>query len=159
MTDETEKTLDSRVGGLEKRVGDLEVTTAATSVDVLAAALEARAAATLGKQVHEAVFGQVEEAGGLRAKIDDVHGALFGSDATPGVRGKVDKMYQVFDTAENALRIIGKVGDAAVRISDVIEKRPKTTAVAAVGSAVSYGMLTTGKVPEWIMSAIKMLIA
>lgn len=75
---------------------------------------------------------------------------------TETIHAQSDEMYAAYITARNAIRIMAKVGDGAVWVSDVVEKRPKTLLVLAVISGASYGFLSTGRVPEWLIHAAKL---
>jgi hypothetical protein len=72
---------------------------------------------------------------------------------------KLEDMYFVFNTTRNGLRMLGKIGDGVMYVSDHVEKRPKTLLIAGVLSAGGYSFITTGKLPDWIMDIARALIS
>lgn len=76
---------------------------------------------------------------------------------TATIHAQSDEMYTAYVTARNAIRVMAKVGDGMIWVSDVVEKRPKTLLVLAVASGASYGFLSTGRVPEWFIHVVKLL--
>lgn len=69
------------------------------------------------------------------------------------------EMYEAFCLARNGIRMIGKIGDGVMKVSDTVEKRPKTLLVLGVLSAGGYSFITSGKLPDWIMSVVRVLIS
>jgi hypothetical protein len=151
--------------GFDRRVSDVNVQSLATGLKALSdhvhevMAPDQRANTMLTKQVHEAVFGR-EGDEGIQASVQDLHHAVFGNgDGLPGVQAKVDRMYQHFEVAENAFRFAGKIGTLAMKVSDAVERRPKTTSLGVITSVIGYSMVTTGKVPDWFTAMMKALLA
>lgn len=75
------------------------------------------------------------------------------------LKPKIDDMYAVFDTTRNGLRMLGKVGDGVMWVSDQVEKRPKTLLILGALSAGGYSLFTTGRLPEWLMFVVKVFVA
>jgi hypothetical protein len=127
---------------------------------------ELRANTILTRQVHEAMFGRGEDVG-VQANVQGLHEALFGPDADPlpgierlkGVQQKVDEMYAGYEFCKNGIRLLGKLGNGAMSVSDTIERRPKTILTVILSGAVTWGFSTTGKLPEWIQQVVKLLLA
>lgn len=75
------------------------------------------------------------------------------------LKPKINDMYEVFDTTRNGLRMLGKIGDGVMKVSDAVEKRPKTLLILGVCAAAMYSSYTTGKLPEWLMIVVKAFVA
>src|SRR3982750_3992416 len=45
---------------------------------------------------------------------------------TASIDARTDEMYTAFTTAKNGIRVITAVGNGIVKLSDIVEKRPKT---------------------------------
>jgi hypothetical protein len=87
------------------------------------------------------------------------HEAMFGRDDDPGVKAMVEQMSAMLGPAQTFFEGLGKMGRAGVRISDVIEKRPKTLLSLIVAAVATYSLSTTGKLPEWAGWLVKLLSA
>lgn len=160
----------SENGGFERRTGDVNVaalsmrmTAIEGRVEVLeeqgrTAHRELAANTRLTKQSNEAIFGAGDDPG-MRAVVDQVNLALQGDEEQPGLIRKVEDMHSVFEPARNGFRMLGKIGNAAMKISDAVERRPKTTALTVVGGLLTYSAATTGKVPDWFSTLVKALLA
>lgn len=102
----------------------------------------------LAQEVHDAVFG--DQTPGLAKKMDDVHGALFGSD---GHCGAMDDLKFVRNVLENARKVGGAIEGAATgagKFSDGVSKGIKRFwwLIALAGFLATY--LKTGKWPDQI---------
>jgi hypothetical protein len=75
------------------------------------------------------------------------------------LKPKINDMYEVFDTTRNGLRMLGKIGDGVMKVSDFVEKRPKTILVLGAISAATYSSATTGKLPEWLRFIVQVFVA
>lgn len=75
------------------------------------------------------------------------------------LRPKIEDMYFVFNTTRNGLRMLGKIGDGVMYVSDRVEKRPKTLLILGILAAGGYSMVTTGKLPEWVNNIARVLIS
>jgi hypothetical protein len=78
---------------------------------------------------------------------------------TATIHAQSDEMYAAFIAARNGIRMLAKVGDGAIWVSDVVEKRPKTLLVLAVACGAAWGFLSTGRVPDWLLHVMKLLVA
>lgn len=154
----------------DRRVTDVNLSALATRMDAIegrvevleeqgrAAGRELEANTRLTRQSHEAIYGRDEDPG-MKAAVDEVNLALQGDGREPGLIRKVEDMHSVFEPARNGFRMLGKVGNAAMAVSDAIERRPKTTALLVISSVVGWSAATTGKLPEWFTAMMKALIA
>lgn len=150
---------DVNVAALATRLGSLEGRVEVLEEQGRTANRELAANTRLTKQSHEAIFGTGDDPG-MKAVVDQVNLALQGVDeGNPGLIGKVESMHAVFEPARNGFRMIGKIGNAAMAVSDAIERRPKTTALLVITSVVGWSAATTGKLPDWFTAMMKALIA
>lgn len=107
------------------------------------------------------------EEGGLEGRVavlENEIGAVKGDVA--GLKKSLEtntamtaEMFQAYTTAKNGVRMIGRAGDAVMAVSDLVERRPKTTALSLVGGIVTYQFATTGKLPDWFGALMKALLA
>jgi hypothetical protein len=73
------------------------------------------------------------------------------------IDARTDEMYAAFVTARNGVRMITGAGNAVMKVSDAIERRPKTTGLLVLGGVVCYSLATSGRVPEWFLSVIRLV--
>jgi hypothetical protein len=77
------------------------------------------------------------------------------TEMTAAIDARTDEMYSAFVTARNGVRMITAVGNGVMKVSDAIERRPKTIGLLVIaGIAV---LATNNKLPEWIASAVRLL--
>lgn len=106
-------------------------------------------------------MGRVEkDVTDLKSALETANGAIEANTAlTEDMHVKNGEMYAAFTTAKNGVRMIAGAGNAVMRVSDAIERRPKTTALAIVTGVVSYSLAKTGQLPDWFTAVLKALIA
>lgn len=77
---------------------------------------------------------------------------LEGTDDVQGMRGKVEDMHDVFTTARNAIRIVGRLGDWAVRTAEFSAKLSKPLFWTALLLGSIWGYFSTGEWhwPKWM---------
>lgn len=126
----------TQVKGLDTRVKILEEGNLATHDELTRYNGELRANTLLTKQSHEAIFGAGDD---------------------PGIKASVDHVQSMLQPAENFFAACGKIGNVALRVSDVIERRPKTLLMLLVSAIAGYSLTSTGKLPEWAGALIKLL--
>lgn len=107
--------LGLRVGGLEGRMASVEL-------DVKGARKELRETSKIVLRTHVLIEG---------------------TQAVPGIRTKVDGMYEAFDTARSGFRLIGKVGD----FIDSNGRRFFWVAIAVLAVGAYF---KTGHFPDWL---------
>jgi hypothetical protein len=98
-----------------------------------------------------------EKVNDIHARVDEVHVAFMTPET--GIKARHDRMYESYVMAENGVKMIGKIGNGFVRVSDMIEKRPKTILMLVGAGILSFSAGRSGALPEWVEKAIRWMVA
>lgn len=158
VSDVNFESLKVQVTGLTGRVEVLEEQGRNAQRSLTHLGHEVSANTMLTKQSHEAIYGAGEDPG-MKAGLEHVMRTLDGEPDRPGLTQKVEDLHSMFEPARNGFRMLGKVGNGVMRVSDAIERRPKTTALMIIAGVVTWSLSTTGKLPDWFTAVMKALLA
>lgn len=124
VTDVNVSALSTRMASLEGRVEVLENQGRDQS-------RELRANTVITGQAHDTAL--------------EVKAAVIGDNESPGLKGRVDEMYEIFEGARNGFRVLGKAGNAGIWIADRAQK------IIWIGIAIAavVTFFKTGHLPEW----------
>lgn len=158
VTDVNYAALNVRLAGVEGRVEVLEEQGKVTNRELGETKLELRANTMLTRQSHDALYGTTEEPG-MKDVVDHVRATLDGTDCEPGLTRKVEDMHGMLAPARHAFALAGKVSAGLLRLSDAVERRPKTIGLLVIVSIVAWSAATSGKLPDWFTTMMKALLA